>query len=198
MNDINNNLPPQLLKALEQNRCVLFLGAGVSANAGLPSGKELSHLLADELCEDFSRDQNRTGGIPELQDRRDNLPWVAQLHNDYYSGRGAQHKIAELLSDRERSAHIEILRPLRELVPIREIITTNYDTLVETVLGPTDYQIIYRASDIRLTDSPKVDLIKLHGTRTDIDSMILTKDDYDKFQQKHQALIELVKTILRK
>jgi hypothetical protein len=45
-------LPLQLIKALKESRCILFFGSGVSYNAGLPTAKALSHLLADELIGD--------------------------------------------------------------------------------------------------------------------------------------------------
>lgn len=196
------SLPPQLIKAVIEDRCVLFFGAGVSCDMGLPSGKELAHLLADELKLDLERDSSLAEKVAELEPLRDDLRMVSQLYNDFYKGRRAYDSIAELLATRERDAQqsgcLKLLEPLRNLPTIKEVLTTNYDTLVETVLDPSDCQVIYRARDLRQSNTPKLNLIKLHGTRTDTESMVLTKQDYHKYFEKHEALIDLAKTLLRK
>jgi hypothetical protein len=169
----------------------------MSINAGLPSAKELAKLLAEELRADFERDPNHKSRLPELSAYQENLKRVAQLSTDYYRSKRAYERVAEELAIRERSARVAVLRPIQSLPTVREILTTNYDLLIEQALDPDDYHVIYRESDIRQARGPKLRLIKLHGTRTDKESMVLTDHDYHSYQEKHDALIELTRTLLR-
>ncbi len=191
-------LPPQLLKALWESRCILFLGSGVSFNAGLPTATDLSHLLADELLKDLQNDSNLKEKTLDLEKNRDDLAKVSQFYTDYHQSRRAYQKVADALKISERNARVDILRPLRDLPTIREILTTNYDTLVESVLDPTDYNLIFDSTGLRQLSSARINLIKLHGTITDIKSMILTRGDYDKYSETHEALIDETKALLRK
>src|SRR5437763_1314137 len=166
MKELMVSLPPQLVKSVIEDRCVLFLGAGVSSGAGLPSGKELAHVLADELRADFERDSVLSQKVSELDEQRDDLRKVSQFYNDFYKGRRAYERVANILATREREAQqtgrLRLLEPLRSLPTIKEVLTTNYDALVETVLDPSDCQVIYRARDLRQSNTPRLNLIKLH------------------------------------
>jgi hypothetical protein len=190
-------LPPQLIRSLEESRCLLFFGSGMSMAAGLPSAKELAKLLTKELRADFERDPNYRGRLRELDSCEDNLRRIAQFSTDYYQSKRAYERVAEELAVRERSARLDVLRPIQGLPTVQEILTTNYDLLVEHTLEPEDYQVIYRESDIRQARGPKLRLVKLHGTRTDLESMVLIDNDYHSYQEKHHALIELARTLLR-
>ena len=197
MNPLKNNLPPQVLKAIEEERFVLFFGAGVSQNAGLPSAKELTNLLSDELRRDLISNSNLQSKVAELDESRNDLAKVAQLYNDFYGGRRAYEKVAEELAIREDKARLNILQPITELPKIRDILTTNYDTLIERAFPRTDFRVIHRSTDLRQPKSPKLSIVKLHGTYLDTDSMVLTKSDYETYYKKHGALIDLTKTLLR-
>jgi NAD-dependent SIR2 family protein deacetylase len=191
------SLPPQLMRTVRESRCLLFLGAGVSYNAGLPSGKDLSHILADQLKQDFNSGDTKKSQIEELESYRDDLKKISQLYQNYYGGRIVYNKISEILAEKERTARKDILEPLKHLNTVRNIITTNYDRLVENTLDPSDCQVVCKELDIREFDTPKRSLIKLHGTRTDPESMVLTTQDYDEYFKKHEAIIELTKTLFR-
>lgn len=192
------SLPPQLLRALDERRCVLFFGAGASLNAKLPSSKELANKLANELLRDFEHDSDFSNKKQEVERCADDLKRTAQLYNGYNSDNwAAHHYVADEIAARELDADLSVLHPLRNLPTIKEIFTTNYDLLIENVLGPNECQVIYKESDLRQRRGPKVKLVKLHGTRTDAESLILTDDDYHKYPHKHVALVELTKTALR-
>jgi hypothetical protein len=192
-----NNLPPQLIRSVNESRCLLFFGSGMSQGAGLPSTIEIANLLANELHADFQRDSKFKDRLGELESCRNNLRRIAQLSTDYYKSRRAYERVAEVLDTAERAAKIEVFRPLQALPTIREILTTNYDLLVEHSLDPNDYHVIYRESDMRQAAGPRLRIVKLHGTRTDVASLILTDKDYHSFQEKHRPLVELTKTLLR-
>lgn len=191
------NLPPQLLKAVEEDRCVFFFGAGVSQNAGLPSARNLADLLENELREDIKKDSKLAGKLDDLDRSSGKLADIAQLYDDYYKGRRAYKTVAAEISTHERSARSGLFQPLMSLPTIHEIFTTNYDCLVESTFPPTDCQVVFRATDLRQSRPHKLRIVKLHGTRSDIDSMVLTKGDYQTYFEKHAAIVELTRTLLR-
>lgn len=192
-----NGLSPVLLRSVEQGRCVVFLGAGASQACGLHSGPGIASVLAEELRIDWERDEKFKGRLEELNQVQNDLPRVSQLYEGYYKERRAHNKVAEIIAAQERVAKITVLSPLKTLLPIKEILTTNYDCLVETVLDPTDCSVIYKDSDVSASSTKKLTLIKIHGTRTDPESMVLTKQDYDDYSKTHEVLLELTRTLLR-
>jgi hypothetical protein len=198
MSHTPKSLPPQLIKAMEERRLVLFFGSGVSINAGLPTSKALANLLADELEDDIKKDPNHDHQILEIKECRNDLSRLSELYSRYYDARRASIRIANELTDQEANAKKEILYPMRDLPTISEILTTNYDTLIENVLSAADVSVIYRTSDLRQSVRARLQLIKLHGTRFDPSSLVLTDTDYAQYYKSHGPLIEETKSILRK
>ncbi|MBZ5489717.1 MAG: SIR2 family protein [Acidobacteriia bacterium] len=190
-------LPPQLVTALDESRLVILLGAGVSQAAGLPSSVQLRDVLKAELLDAFKKDSKYLHRLDEVS-QEERLQIIAQAHKEYFGNQRPYNLICQQLSQAEESAKAEFLRAFRNLPTIRDILTTNYDCLLETTLGQSNCQLIYRNSDLRQPLSPKLNLYKLHGTRTDPNSLVLTEEDYREYQQEHEALIDAVKTLLRK
>jgi hypothetical protein len=190
-------LPPQLIKALEEDRLVFFFGAGVSQVAGLPSTAALASILADELEADFRRDPVLSTKLSELAANRSSLQRVAQMHAGYYDAGRPYSIVADSIASAEAVAKTDFMHPIKNLLAIREILTTNYDCLIEKVVGESNCQVIYRASDLRQGPNPKLKLFKLHGTRTDVKSMVLTTNDYSTYDKEHLALAEASRTLLR-
>ncbi|MDQ3280248.1 MAG: SIR2 family protein, partial [Acidobacteriota bacterium] len=175
---------------------MLFFGAGVSAAAGLPSSNVLMDILRNELLQDLRRDQQLSTKVDELQ-RATSLARVAQLHEEYYRSKRGRQKVADVLQAAQRDARLDVISPLRDLPCIKSLLTTNYDALVETVLSPEDYYVICREADMRQVMAERLQLVKLHGTLSDRDSMVLTDDDYHAFKRTRSALVDLAKTIIR-
>lgn len=189
-------LPSQLVKALKEDRVVLFFGAGVSVACGLPGSGDLAEMLRNELLADVENDRAKATRAEEVR-RATSLTRVAQLHQDYYQSKRARQKIAETLQRAERAARVDVLAPLKELPCIRMLLTTNYDTLAETILAPEDYYLVLRDGDMRQLMAERLQIVKLHGTVHDRDSMVLTDEDYRTFRTTHAPIVDLVKTVIR-
>src|SRR5437016_14453634 len=122
-------LPPQLLKAMDEDRCIFFFGAGVSQAAGLPSAYDLAKILEDELRTDISTDDKLLNKLSDIEKSAGRLDEMAQLYNDYYKGRRAYATVASRIAQCETTARTDFLRSLMDLPTIRDILTTNYDCL---------------------------------------------------------------------
>ena len=109
----NNTQISQLTKlheASKQGRLVVFVGAGVSANSGVPTWGELITALKDDLPKSLSNE-------------KDDLK-IAQIYKDSYGYKDYFKKIRDVLKD-GRVACNPIHHAILELDPVH-IITTNY------------------------------------------------------------------------
>ena len=159
-------------KAVKENNAAIFAGAGLSIPAGFVNWKNLLRDIAAELNLDI--------------DKENDLIAIAQYH---YNEKGNnRHKLNQLLIDEftqgtSVSRNHEILAAL----PIQTFWTTNYDKLIEKAIeeeGKTPDTKI-RQEDLS-TSIPKRDVVvyKMHGDVSMPDQAILTKDDYEGYNEK--------------
>lgn len=116
--NIRNQAIKNLVEAMNDDELIIFVGAGVSANSGLPSWSELIKELKSELS---------------LGDDVNDYLKIAQI---YYNKWGRQKYIQKInsifnnFSDAiPNTIHSEILK-----IQPAHIITTNYDNLLEDTL----------------------------------------------------------------
>ncbi len=194
--NINENMS-HIKKALENEKLVIFVGAGVSKNSYVPTWGQLVREFAKKLnytqclschfksenCEAtcrhkyyFSTDEYIK--IPQYFYSQDKSP----NHQDYYS-------ILQEVLDHDFQPNI--LNDLIVSLNPEHIITTNYDHLLDHY----QYEVIKNDADLLKANSNHY-LIKMHGDIDDLQHIILKKDDYLRFSHTH-ALIELyIKSLL--
>lgn len=153
----------------------MFVGAGLSLDAGMPGWKGLLLGLKDK-CE-----------IPSMED----LPLLAEyIANDAKNaGRAAleEHILDEIASKGcvPTDGHQLVGR-----IPIQEIWTTNYDRLLESALGQ-DVTVAITDSDIQSIGSARRTLVKMHGSISNgpppvwAARPVITRSDYEQYEQKH-------------
>ncbi len=185
----------------ECGKLVVFVGAGVSCNvSGMPSWITLVEKMAEaigyskcfnckhqkdgckETCffvNDFSIDEFLK--IPQYVFNKDN----GKLYNQILM---------------ENIKYIDVDAPLSfavfDINPVH-IITTNYDTLLESSKNVfcEQYDVIVHDKDLLNAEKSKY-IIKMHGDLSQPETIILKEQDYLDYSQKH-VLIELfVKSLL--
>jgi hypothetical protein len=155
---------------------MMFLGAGSSAflgdRAGLPTGSQLSQILARQ-CD-----------YPGV-DKSDFLR-VAQYYELVQSG----HRLRKAI---QKEVDIDVqpgeLHRLIASLPIKYVLTTNYDRLMETAFRNAGKQAQVSVYDIHGTSQQNIDgattqtpvVYKLHGTIDDLSTMLCTEDDIVQF-----------------
>ncbi|MCC3273279.1 SIR2 family protein [Arthrobacter zhangbolii] len=167
-------------------KLVPFMGAGVSMSAGAPSWTELLSALA--------KTAKLTDSETESLKKRGHLDQASILRSIYEerAERGAltfNEAIARLVELKRYGLTPALLASLGS----REAITLNYDELFE-----------FASDDAGVPRSVIPDgagqhddwLLKLHGSVTDPDSIVLTRDDYLGFSTSRNALSALVKATL--
>lgn len=157
--------------ALREQNAALFAGAGLSIPAGLINWAELMKDIAADVGLDV--------------DKEHDLVTLAQFHVNERGGRGRinQKLVSEFAERAQRSQNHALLASL----PITTYWTTNYDHLIEDAL-----RAARKRPDVKInTDSlattlPRRDAVvyKLHGDVTQPGDAIVTKDDYETFDDK--------------
>jgi len=166
-------IPPLLLESIERGGCVLFVGAGVSYEAGLPTASDLAKMLANEA------DYPKT--FPH------DLIEVSQYYEARFGRAFLMSRLREVLQEPEQPS--ETYRLIAALSrKFRAIITTNYDSLLEKAfeeIGCPFYRVI-EAADLANapvgTDVPI--LLKIHGDLNKPETIILTREDYYHYLDK--------------
>ncbi len=160
----------------------LFLGAGVSASAGLPLWGELLQTLAQKA------------GMSEAERkalrRLTLLDQAAILEKRLGGEAGLQRALSEVF----RREQYALAHALLAGLPVREAVTTNYDLLFElawTSLGKDASVLPYKlhtASDIWV--------LKMHGSVTHPEDIVLTREDQITYWGQHAALAGVVQALL--
>lgn len=175
-----------LLDALRQRRCVLFVGAGASAGAGLPSWKALMEHLATDL------------GVPFTgQDSHDFYLDLAQWYVEEKGREALGRAVGRLFDD--AGARPTLAHYLLTSLPVRVILTTNYDDLLERALvalrrHPTT--VVAQADVVHTSRPDGVSVVKLHGDAVREEGIVLTRDDYDAFFRRRPATALLLEGLL--
>jgi hypothetical protein len=172
---------PALTQALLSRECVFFVGAGLSSGAGLPGWSSLVKRLGDDL------------GLP-WNDRHDYLD-LAQ----WYRERFGRERLASVLRELyAKPAKPTLAHYLLMSLPVRHVITTNYDDLLERALiGLKRHPVkVLHQEDVARTGQNEVFVVKLHGDIAHADEIILTRDDYDEFFHRRPAMALLLEGLL--
>ena len=80
--------------------------------------------------------------------------------------------------------------------PWSEILTTNWDTLLErasTDVHEHVYSVVYKQEDLSSARSPRI--VKLHGTIDVTKDLIFTQEDYRKYPQYHSAFVNFSRQV---
>ncbi|WP_433784426.1 SIR2 family protein [Actinomycetospora sp. CA-101289] len=174
-------LAGDLARRARAGELALFLGAGVSTSAGLPSWKELLSALLDRTT--LAADE-RTA-VLDLDARDAATIVVQELEANRTSLLTALREV--LPQWRYGLAHA-----LLASLPVEQAATTNYDTLFESARADQD-----RPTAVLPFDDPSLPwLLKLHGDLHHGTGVVLTRDDYLRFGGTSGALGGVVQGML--
>ncbi|MGY1694772.1 SIR2 family NAD-dependent protein deacylase [Geodermatophilus sp. SYSU D00814] len=174
-------LAEQLGERARRGQLALFIGAGVSAAAGLPTWEQLLGELAGHsgLGEDLREGLSR---LPP-QDA------AALLAREL-----GRERLEEFVQDRFGPGPYALAHALIADLPVQEFVTTNYDPLVE--LAATD---IGRDLSVLPYDEARPGrpwLLKLHGDAAHPDSVVLTREEYLQLGDSRAALAGVLHSLL--
>jgi NAD-dependent SIR2 family protein deacetylase len=171
-------IPSELVDEFSRGNGSLFVGAGLSIGAGLPSWTTLVKPLADEL-----------EGIPEGT----SLLKIAQFYENTFGRRRLVERLRVALDSYRippTEAHLALA-----MLPVRRIFTTNFDGLIEEALAAQAIPCtkVVNTEELPLLDASRMQLIKLHGDLEQPRSVVITADDYNGYLDDRPAIAELLK-----
>lgn len=81
-------------------------------------------------------------------------------------------------------------------LPWTEVMTTNWDTLLERAsleINQPVYNIVSKQEDLSSARSPRI--VKLHGTVNITEDLVFTQEDYRKYPQRHAAFVNFARQV---
>lgn len=188
-------LPQRLVEAFRQRRAAVFVGAGASVPAGMPSWQTLVGRLAEEIS--IEPESRVSDGTAEFSPRQ-----LASIPQFYENRLGRRSLIAALRSHLPRRApgRSDIHGLLADL-PCDLYYTTNFDTLLEDALshnGRDEYDLVVTEADARdYSGHAGCQVRKLHGTRAQAETVVLTRSDYARYALDHPLMMSRLTADLR-
>lgn len=89
---------------------------------------------------------------------------------------------------------MRLLRQLNE--KIAAVITTNYDTFIESHLFNENFEVYYKQSDMFKSERFNIaEIYKIHGSIEDAASLVITKDDYYDFKKNRRLIVAKMLTL---
>jgi hypothetical protein len=159
----------RVFELIQKEEVLLFVGAGMSLYAGYPSGEKLCEILYENLSNDSKKEIDFVNNLPKLADDIFNLKG------------GNKNYLFEILKKEFQKAPVltDAHQLLAKIPHFKTIITTNYDTLIESTNKAIE--VIRKSKDYPLASFKKQLLFKIHSDLSDTDRIILTNSDYNNY-----------------
>ena len=182
------DLPPRLRELGEElgrrgraGELAVFVGAGVSAAAGLPTWTRLLDELAS-LCELAPSLRTGLAGLPPQDSAALLARELGQVRLSTYIG--------ERFDDRPYTLAHAVLAAL----PVSELVTTNYDRLLEAAAEGARRRLRVLPFQEAVPGEPW--LLKLHGDAAHPDTVVLTREQYLRTGDHRAALAGVLHSLL--
>nr|WP_204331451.1 SIR2 family protein [Geodermatophilus sabuli] len=164
-----------------RGQLAVFVGAGVSAAAGLPTWEQ----LLDELAV-------RSGLGEALGEGLARLP--AQDAAALLARELGREQLEAFVGERFGPGPYALAHALIADLPVQEFVTTNYDPLVELAAADIGRDLSVLPFDDAEPGRPW--LLKLHGDSAHPASVVLTRDEYLQFGDSRAALAGVLHSLL--
>ena len=189
-------IPKEIVNAINTNSLVVFVGAGLSGLFNLPLWNQLSLQMLDGIHEEkidgkrIISHSTRNSLRSESSDPRRLLSIIFEMCDDkslFYSHLKSKLSINTNGNASNGTSIEDRLEKPRQLVRILErwnssVITTNYDTILDELLG---YTVFDSGNDVIVPEGgfSKPYLVHIHGSIKKPEKMIITVSQY--YQMYH-------------
>jgi hypothetical protein len=176
-----------LIQAIKEGECVVFVGAGFSANSGLTGYRALMQKMADEL-----------GIRGDVGGEQDTYLDIAQLYRDERGNEAVKALVSDLFGVAARALPSLAHYLLLSLPGLRFVVTTNYDYLIEQAMEALHRYPIQVLDERQVAETGYRDgtfVVKFHGDAR-AGRIILSRDDYDGFFRDRPEMASLLEGLL--
>jgi len=184
------NIPQSLLEQIRKKNLVIFAGAGLSVNAGLPNWSELTETILDRLgSKEPKADKYRQALRDEILTPLEILGKIENLKEHAVE---SFHEIIRSYDNVKPTKIHEILGQISS-----KLITTNYDCLLDDQFP--DYERICYSNTFKISKISNYDkyIFKIHGDINEPDKCIIFPSQYEELYDNNLAssVFELKKII---
>jgi hypothetical protein len=190
-------VPKQLISLLNSGRCIAIIGSGPSCDMGYPSWRELAEkCLSHAREEKFQLDE---GQITRLMNKADYPSVFRYLQKSMTRSTLVSFIVSKLIATQQDGKAYQLLSQW----PFRFYMTTNWDSEIQDHLRKIGHHFTEvsntHAEITQITDETSKQVVKLHGLLSEINSLVLTEDDYQEFKvgDQRRYFRETLKSILR-
>ena len=182
-------MPDGLIEKILIDKCVVYVGAGLSAGAGLPLwNKTLEKMV--EWCRERKIELPKHSDIRKLF--RENKFLILADTLAARMGRGEYHDFLVSVFRRDGLVPTESHLLLPQ-IPFVSVLTSNYDKLIESAYtarnggaSPHVFTHLDRSEIARSMRSGEFHIFKAHGSIDRLESLVLTFSDYRKLMQANE------------
>ncbi|WP_026954676.1 SIR2 family NAD-dependent protein deacylase [Algoriphagus vanfongensis] len=198
-------IPPEIIQAIKSNRCILFVGSGLSAKVARTNGKKLPlwGAFLNELL-DYAKSKNAIfwNGPEEIEDtiKKGNYLLAAQELQECISLGEFSEFLNSIFRDRKvipTTTHKNVFK-----IPFRAILTTNYDSLLEGAYALThegQVPVKFTQEDLKTISSPLRNedffLFKIHGDIDRPESIVLGSRSYNQILFRTPEYLHFLETL---
>ncbi|HWT07310.1 MAG TPA: SIR2 family protein [Xanthomonadales bacterium] len=177
---VRRKLIEDLGAELRRGSAAVFLGAGLSLAAGYPTWQELLEDAARALRLDIKEDADLVEVAQFIINEHGDRSVITQLIKDRFAPRGDVPEPLKLLAQ----------------LPIANIWTTNYDTLIERAyaeVGRQAPEVKKLHSHLTLQNySAQTVIYKMHGSFDVSESCVIAKDDFESYARDRAGFLNLL------
>lgn len=180
-------IPEEIVRKIMKRQCVFFIGAGLSIEAGLPSGKDLANELYKILKEnDYKKPDNFT------------LPRISQDFIKKYNRTDLVDVLRKNLVKSVEQLDTKTFDLISKFKPLPKIvITTNYDRLLEKAIGEENYTPIFSNEAVGKYDPSTTNLFKIHGDVNRLENAVITENDIRDFEKNNEQLLNKIISVFQ-
>ncbi|MBB3086597.1 SIR2 family NAD-dependent protein deacylase [Geodermatophilus sabuli] len=175
------DLADDLGERARRGQLAAFVGAGVSAAAGLPTWEQ----LLTELAEQSGLDGGLRKGLARLPAQDAAALLAREL---------GREQLESYVEERFGPTRYALAHALIADLPVQEFVTTNYDPLVELAAADIGRDLSVLPFDDAEPGRPW--LLKLHGDAAHPESIVLTREEYLQFGDSRAALAGVLHSLL--
>lgn len=167
-------------KSLKNGSASLFIGSGLSRKANYVGWKDILRDCAKKIGLDVDKEKD--------------LITLAQ----YYIRENQRTRITETIKEffADDKGEIQDAHRLIASFPLKDIWTTNYDTLIERAFSCNNISTTVITNDEsykNIDRTAKVKIHKIHGSVKNASKCVIARQDYDLFPQTHDIVLSELK-----
>jgi hypothetical protein len=203
--EYKGTIPPELIDSIKNGKCILFVGAGLSAKVKRSNKKNLplwGGFLTELLAWAKSKNAMFWNGSDEIEEiiKKGNYLLAAQELQECLT----LGEFAEFLNSVFRDLEVKPSQTHKNIfkIPFRGILTTNYDNLLEGAYALThngQVPIKFTQEDLNTISSPLRSedffLFKIHGDIDRPESIVLGSRSYNQILFRTPQYLHFLETL---